>query len=257
MDLRLYSRVIWRFRLLVLVGLLGALLLAFLSFFKVSFQGFSPDSVTYRQQETWASNSTMLVTQRGFPAGWTVQPPTVDENGNPIPGATPYADQSRFEALAVFYSVLANSDAVRKIATKSSPLHGQYSAKAIPDPSNKLHGTLPFLTISGVATTPQGAVETARRATEAFRQFLVDKQARADIPDKQKVKLQVVNEARGAKLVKGRRLTIPIVVFLTGLIATLGLAFVLENLRPRLQSVPESAEDVGPRPTAIGERHSA
>lgn len=256
MDVRLYSRVLWRFRLLVLLGVVAALVLAFLSFFKVTLNGFKLDTA-FRQQETWASSSTMLVTQRGFPAGWTVLPPSVDENGDKIPGATEFANQARFESLAVFFSVLANSDDVRKLVTKAGPLEGEYSAKVVADPSNRLHGTLPFLTISGVATKPRAAARTAQRATAAFRQYLARKQGLAQIPQNQQVRLQIVNAANGAKLVKGRRLTIPVVVFLTALIATLGLAFVLENLRPRVRSVPGQAEEPEPRPASVTERRSA
>ena len=47
MDLRLYSRVIWRFRIVVGLGLLLACALSFLSYAKLSFKGGSP-KIGYR-----------------------------------------------------------------------------------------------------------------------------------------------------------------------------------------------------------------
>ena len=52
MDLQLYMRVLWRFRLLVGAGLLLATGLALLSFASVGPGGFS-----YREQELWANLS--------------------------------------------------------------------------------------------------------------------------------------------------------------------------------------------------------
>jgi hypothetical protein len=72
-------------------------------------------------------------------------------------------------------------------------------------------------------------------------------QAQADIPDKQRVVLQVFSAARNATVVSGRKKTLPIVIFLSVLLATIGLAFVLENLRPRLrevEAVPERDQPV-------------
>lgn len=256
MDIHLYSRVLWRFRLLVAFGVLAALALAFMSFYNVGLNGRSL-TVTHRQQESWASSSTMLVTQGGFVEGRSVLPATVDEKGKRIPGVPEFAGPQRFESLAVFFSVIANSDAVHKLVRKKGPLEGQYSAKAVPDPSNRQRATLPFMTISGFATTPGAATRTAQRATQAFKQYLQREQVRAKIPAKQQVRLEIVNAAVGAELVKGRRLTIPVVVFLTALIATLGLAFVLENLRPRVRPVPSQAEEPEPLPTSVTERRSA
>lgn len=256
MDIHLYSRVLWRFRFLVAGGLLIAAALAFMSFYKVGLDGHSL-SVTHRQHESWASSSMMLVTQGGFAEGRAIFPATVDEKGKRIPGAPEFASPERFESLAVFFSVIANSDAVHKLVRTKGPVEGEYTAKAVPDPSNRQRATLPFMTISGFATTPGAATRTAQRATLAFKQYLANEQARAKIPAKQQVRLQVLNAAVGAELVKGRRLTIPVVVFLTALIATLGLAFVLENLRPRVRPVPGQVEEPEALPTSVTERRSA
>ena len=71
MDLSLYGRVIWRFRWLVVLGLILAIALAVLSVAKVSSHGLS-----YRKHEVWQSSTTVLLTQHGFPWGRAVVPPS-------------------------------------------------------------------------------------------------------------------------------------------------------------------------------------
>ena len=73
MDLRLFSRVLWRFRFLVAGGLVLACVLSFLSFASISFAGGSP-KLTYRQTERWKATAVLFVTQKGFPYGYTVLP---------------------------------------------------------------------------------------------------------------------------------------------------------------------------------------
>jgi hypothetical protein len=224
-DLRLYARVIWRFRLLVVTGLLLACGLAFLSFFNVSSAG-----VRYRQSEIYKSSTMVLLTQRGFPWGRTLTPDTVDA--------------SRFTALAPFYAQLANGDEVRALVRRSGPLNGIFTATPVLDETSTPRQGLPFISVDAFASTGPGAVRLSRRVTKAFQTFLGRNQRAARIPTNQRVVVQVVNQARKAKLVEGRKLTLPIVVFLTVMIATLGLAFLLENLRPRLRQLPaETSEE--------------
>ena len=59
MDLRLYGRVLWRFRVIVVTGIVLAAALAFLSVAKVSFNHGSP-SVTYRKALTYESLAKLL-----------------------------------------------------------------------------------------------------------------------------------------------------------------------------------------------------
>ena len=78
MDLQLILRVLWRFKLLVGIGVVLAFVLAFLSYYKVS-PGGDP-MLEPRQSESWESLSTIFVTSRGFPWGSTGEvSPTDDE----------------------------------------------------------------------------------------------------------------------------------------------------------------------------------
>jgi hypothetical protein len=243
-DLNQYGRVIWRFRFLVLFGLLVALALTFLSFWKVS-----PHGITYRQKETWQAGGILYVTQPGFPEGRLSSGIKLDANGNPVT-TNPYADPSRLATLALFYSTIANSDAVSRLAHEGGPLPGAFTADVVRDPINRLRGNLPFVTITGLSTTPAGAVLVAQRGVNAVRQYVEDQQAANRIPPRQRVRLDVVNAVKHATLAKGRRLTIPIVIFVTVMIATLGLAFILENVRPRVHAVAGGAEGAEAAPGA-------
>jgi hypothetical protein len=86
-DFQLYARVLWRFRLLFVPGLLLACTLALLSVARVSLDG-----LEYRQTELWSSSTRLIVTQQGFPWGRLLaQDPSLSEDAarNRIPLADP------------------------------------------------------------------------------------------------------------------------------------------------------------------------
>jgi hypothetical protein len=87
-------------------------------------------------------------------------------------------------------------------------------------------------------------------AASVFRQYIVQQQVANRIPAKKRVVLQVITSANkhNTTLAAGRKKTTPIVIFLTVLLAAVGLAFVLENLRPRVRSLPSDEE--GQQPVA-------
>src|ERR1700759_4914876 len=110
MDLPLYFRVLWRFRLVVLPGFLLAIALAVLAYGKVDFaHGFK---VTPRRTPVFQVDGLVLVTQPGFPWGSSKQQYVP---GNAATGLPPVAigDLSRMEGIAMIYSELAASDVVR------------------------------------------------------------------------------------------------------------------------------------------------
>jgi hypothetical protein len=232
MDVRLYFRVLWRFRVLVAAGFLLAFALAFTSLFSVSFK--RGLTVSYRQHEIWKADETLLVTQSGFPWGRAIFPQPL-KNGQPA--ASPFADTGRFVDLAVFYSQLANSDQVQALVLKSGPLNGVYNASPVVDTSGPQSLSLPIFAIEAQAISPAGAVRIARRVSTAFKRYITQQQAVASIPVSQRVVISTVSAAQKAKIAQKRKLTSPIIVFLAVLVGTLGLAFILENLRPRLDEI--------------------
>ena len=105
MDFGLYARVLWRFKLIVIGGLLLATGAAVLSVIRIA-----PSGVSYRQDELWASTARLGVTQVGFPWGrlFAQVPTTADGSTESGSGKNddqiPIANPDRFNALAILYA---------------------------------------------------------------------------------------------------------------------------------------------------------
>jgi hypothetical protein len=235
MDLALYARVLWRFRLIVLAGLLLAVVLALLSFVRVSLKGGSP-SFAYRQAEAWGSDTRLRITgKQGFPEGSAYLP------GSTATGV-PTAD---FSVLAITYAQFANGDAVQGILARDRSLRGSMTASYAVDPVTD--NPLAVLVIRGIASTPEMASRISTRGSAAFRTYLDRRERNAGIRPKLRVALEDLNAATPALLITKRKKTVPIVIFLTVMTAAIGLAFVFENLRPRIRLVESRPEADLPR----------
>jgi hypothetical protein len=250
MDLQLYIRVIWRFRFLVLGGMILALLLAFASIARFSFDG--GPSVTFREKEKWVSVGTLLVTEPDFPIGRSVFEEEVPPVGTDRPQTyTPkFAPSTRFIDLANTYAELVTSDAVREIMLRDGPLRGLVESTPLVA-TNGSDAPLPMISIRGLASSPEGAVLVAQRANKAFQEYLDNQQDRGGVPTSQRAVLTQVRQPSPATTVmlEGRSKTVPIVVFLTVMLAVIGLAFILENLRPRVRPVADLSDShEAPRP---------
>jgi hypothetical protein len=104
---------------------------------------------------------------------------------------------------------------------------------------------LPLITLEAQAASKDRVIELAKRETTAFLEFLHDQQAANAIPDNKRVDVRVVKGDQ-IRLVKPRSKTIPVMVFMLVAIATLGSAFLLENLRPRVRPVANEDVVLGP-----------
>lgn len=244
MNLDLYLSVLWRFRILVLVGVLLATGLALLSYLRVDFDGATP-TFSYRASETWESSSTILVSERGFPAGVSLLEEPVGVDDERDPDEPVYSDPSRFEGLAVLYAKFAESDEVRAAVDRSAAPDGSYSAQPMKTDDGAHY--LPFVLVTASASSPNAARELAKQATAALRAYIFRNQEENGIPADRRTEIPVVNRPDTATLVSGRSPVKPIFIMLIGLAATLGLAFVLENLRPRVR--PAAA---APAPLPLG-----
>jgi hypothetical protein len=236
-DLALYIRVLWRFRALVLGGFLLAVCLAFLSYARPTMHG----SFTYSQHEQWQSEAIILVTQPRFPEGRSTQEyvPADPEKGLP---AVPVGDPGRLSSLALLYSQFANSDPVHDLVRQAGPVDGSIVASPYTPPNAPPGTLLPLISIAGTADSTAHAVNLARRGLDAFTKFITKEQAAAGIPSEQRVLLQVLRQPEDATLLVGRKKTLPIMVFLAVMIAAVGLAFMLENLRPRIRRIDDEHE---------------
>jgi hypothetical protein len=233
MDFQLYARILWRFRFIVAAGLVLAIGAAALSVMKIGPGGFS-----YREPELWASKARLGVTQYGFPWG-RLFAQSVDpgkEGTNQIPVANP----DRFNALAVLYAELASSDPVRAIMREDGVVRGEVVATAL---RHSESGTLlPLIDLTGFAASPQQAIATASGGVSALQTYLEDEQRLNGVPPSDRVVLEVLVQPTTADVFQPRSKTMPAVIFFAVMVATIGLVFLLENLRPRFREVEEPPE---------------
>jgi hypothetical protein len=241
MDFALYVRVLWRFRLLVLLGLLLAVTLAVLSLVSIGTNG-----VNYRQSELFASNTRLLVTQTGFPEGrlYGQVQTDVTQSGPSV------VDPGRFNNLAVLYSQLAESDAVRLRMLRDGPIRGEIIATPVVA-GGEFKTQLPMIDLTAIATTPGRAVRLARRSANALSTYIRDQQRASHVPVADRAVIQPVVRPGKVELFQPRSKTMPIVVFVAVMFVTVGLVFILENLRPRLREAgtPAQAALEGAMPT--------
>lgn len=252
MNLRLFARVLFRFRILVLCGLTFALALSALSLVRIDVDG-TKIRYEYRSDEKWNSTASLLVTQRGFPWGRSVLDEVVPVGPEGEGGYIPkYSDGERFQGLAQLYAELATGDAVRAIMERQGPVRGEYDA--VPVRSDDGSSTLPVIELGALGASAAEAESLARRATDAFLTYLQRTQDAAEIPRSRRIEVEVIERPTRAVRVEGRRMTRPIFLFVLIVSGTILLAFALENLRP---PAPPSAAPAGPTPVREVERKTA
>src|SRR5438445_7332645 len=113
------------------------------------------------------------------------------------------------------------------------------SVATIPAPPYSNPAILPLISVKALSTTrPQAAALAADQARAIIR-YVDGNQRATKTPISQRVLVQEVQapQAALATLVGKRGKTLPIIIFLAVMIATTGLAFVLENLRPGIRAV--------------------
>ena len=111
MELSRHAQVLWRFRVIIVAGVLAGLVLAIGTLFSVSSSG-----LKWREQLEYKSSSTLFVTQPGFPWGRANLPTASD--GAPASATAPdqnFAEPARFAGLASIYSFLVRGEEVRAL----------------------------------------------------------------------------------------------------------------------------------------------
>lgn len=234
MDLSLHGEVLWRYRYILVFGALLAVALAVLSVARPTLDGGAP-ALEYRESELWQTKATLLLTRPGFPEG----------------RLTFTTDPSRLSGLADLYSKLAFSDAVLERLRRQGSIDGTFFARPV---ISETSGPTPLIWITGQAATPAETIALTRRVTSAFLSYVVERQQAAAIPPADRVDIQVVREAEPPTLTRPRKNTLPIVVLLAVLSASVGLVYVLEaNRKPRetIRAVEASSPELErdePRP---------
>ena len=233
MDLALFFRVLWRFKAIVLIGLSLAFALAFMSYVKVDFgNGFK---LSYRENAQWESLSTLFVTDPNFTLGSTSDGGTADSEAAA-------AAAQRMLGLTALYMQLATSDPVLVMMAREAPIDGVVQTFPITSTGDGRGDPLPMMTFSAISATPERAHRLAVRHINAFQTYLRNDQNRVGVEARKRVRVEAVRQPQAPTLLVPRKKTRPIIVFLTVAIATFGLAFILENMRPRVRVVPDQRQ---------------
>lgn len=232
MDLSLYTRVLWRFRWLVLGGFVLACVLAFFSYARVGLSG-----ISYRQADTWQSTTRLLITQSGFQIG---KLSSANSTTSPDGSSTPVASPQYLGSLGPSYAELGNGDAVLAMFKRGSTAQEKMTVTPVYDS----HGyAQPVLDVNGLGPSAADAARASRRGAAVFIAYVQQQQNVNGVASNNRVQLEVLNQATPAmaQILAGRKKTTPIVIFAAVMIAAIGLAFILENLRPRVRAVPAEA----------------
>jgi len=210
-NLQIYTRVLWRFRYLMVAGLVLAVVIAIVSYATSA-------SALYQAE------ARLFVTAPGFPIG-TAQQKVVDTGGTP----TAIGDPSRLTDVASLYAELASSDTVRRAALAGSGLTGKITAQVESTPVETL---VPVVDVQAAVHSYQGSITLAERAARAFQQWVTRQEVAAKIPSSQRVLVQLIAKPDKPTVLVPKKKTLPIALFLIVLIVFIAAAFVLENLRP-------------------------
>lgn len=234
MDLRLYGGVLRRFWPILMLGIMLAGALAVLSYYNVRLVDGRPE-LTPRAKEVWTSSATLFLTEPGFPAGRRRIELVPVRIGNETVLQSAQNNPEAYTSLASLYARLAQSDEVAQLIEQDGrgPLTGTFSAIPTADTTYRRAEPLPMLSLFGTANTAEDAQLTAERGKNAFLSYLETQQDEANIRTNKRVVVETLNEPQTAQLVTPRKKTLPFVVFLAVLFATIALLFVLENMRPR------------------------
>ena len=235
MDLTLFFRVIWRYRILVMTGLLLAVLAAFFAMVRISPGGSTPLSL--RGEKEYASYTTLFVTQAGFPWGRLAQ---ADDASS--------INAGRLASLATLYSKLADSDPVNEL-NRAQLGDAGWSIESAPVLDGAgLSSPLPLVRIAALANSAELAEKTAGTAAASLQKFVTDRQKANDIPDGDRVVLQLIKGPEKPVLIQGRSFTPPIIAFLLISMITLALPFIIDNVRRSLAAArasEEAGDDLG------------
>ncbi len=235
MDLAVMARVLLRFKLLVAFGVLLATSLAILSYATPSFSG--GFKLKYRSYESWSSYAQLIVSQKGFTWGSTLANSTDDAAVEAQRTA-----EGRLVTLATIYSKYAVGDDVKALVRSRTRVRGPWDASPVQAARNS-DAYLPMIVITAYARTGPESRQLANVVSSSLTKYIEDRQASANPPitPDDRVKLQVLSRGGHTVLASPRSKTLPVVIFAVLMAAVIFLAFVLENLRPRVTPDAQSA----------------
>jgi hypothetical protein len=210
----------------MLLGLLIATALAILSWVRVD--PFGDPFVSYRQGEQWSSTSRLFVTRMGFPWGRV----SSDELSS--------TDAARLASLAVVYAELARGDEVQGSILEPDD-DSTVDVTAVPGPQFS-GSTLPIIEIRATASDQREAVSLAGAGARSLANYIREQQDDADIAQSERVVVETLAQPSRPELVKPRKKTLPVLVFMTVLVIVIALVLLIENIKPSRPAGVEPAE---------------
>ena len=226
MDLHLFFGVLARHKTLLLRGLVLAAVLAALTYGTPSLSR-GPHLVP-RGQETWQSQSQVLITFPGFPYGRTqVAPPATSKASSSSTAPASPGFQTNLASLGIVFANLANGDALQSQLRSGSPRDATVRAQPVYDPNSGL--PQPFVDLIATGPTGRSAAALAARAATNLQAYIARQQSLAYIPADERIELELIQTASKPQLTQGHKITLAVLVFLAVLTAVVSLAFLLEN----------------------------
>ena len=228
MEVPKYLQILWSYKWLLLVGLVVAVVAAFLAGF--TWRG---GEIVSRATSTYSASTTVLVGSDNQPLFQAEIP------GQPIQQGTTAPIQQDLTSTAVVYAYLISGT---EIQTSVEEIIGEFtdeeSLTAVrrttqPGGNEQFPGrlSLPILDVVGISTDPSRAEEISRTANTVFQGHVVAEQDASSLAPEQRVQLTTVNESDAVEG-EGSNPAIPVVV--TGLgvfLVFVALAFVLYNAK--------------------------
>ena len=260
MDVPKYLQILWSYKWLLLVGLVVAVVAAFLAGFTLR-----DGAIVSRATSTYSASTTVLVGSDNQPLFQAEIP------GQPIEQGTTAPVQQDLTSTAVVYAYLISGSEVQ---TAVEAIIGDFADDETltavrrttqPGGNEQFPGrlSLPILDVVGVSPDPSRAEEISRTANTVFQSQVVAEQDAASLAPEQRVQLTTVNESAAIEG-EGSNPAIPIVV--TGLgvfLVFVALAFVLYNAklarqkRGRRSGAAPTSPPSDPAPDDLGADASA
>ena len=167
---------------------------------------------SYRKPNLWSSAVTVQLTQQGFPEGRVLEKD--DRRGALI-------------QLAPLYAQLVNTKQVRERMRELGPIKGKVGVQPVIDQNRSVD--LPLIQIASFAYTGSAAATRVKRQSDAFIDYIAQQQV-ANVRTRQPRASQGGDGPTAPAIVVPRKITLPVIVFLSMLIVTGGLILTLENL---------------------------
>ena len=243
-GLRMYLKAIWRFRWVIPVAVLAAILVPLLMLYRPLW----PLGLDARATVSYVTKTQLLVDSPSGPFLRTetkssVPPVTPTRAGsrNPAPtSSTQVFDTQSLVEAANLFPLLMDSDevvALRRKLIGSVPGTVHATALFSTQGANRFRpSVLPVMQIIAVGPTPRSAVRLGRGTARAFELWLAREQNQAKVPRRERIVVRELRQPTTVQQTGGPAYGLPILAGLAVLGAFVGLAVALDRAFPRVRA---------------------